>query len=471
MRETAVSTKAPTLTSGEQPLPHNSEAEVAVLGAMLLDPANAVDKAVTRLNFGDAFYSPAHQTIFETIIALSNEKPRAQIDAVTLGDALSSKNKLEEVGGASYIMRLMNSVPTAANVEDYIDIVHQNAVLRRLIRTSADIMNRCYNPQEEVRSLLDEVESEVLEVTNLSSGADGVAIGDMIFDAVQYLDQLHKRDTAAMGLPTGYPDLDNLITGLGGGDMCVLAARPSIGKTALALNIASNVALNEDRPTPVGIFSLEMSSQLLVLRMICSQARVSLGDIKEGALSAARWQDIMEASQILKKAPVYIDDTGDIDIVELRAKARRMAREHNIGLVVVDYLQLIRVSGVGRNATRENEVSYMSGGLKSLAKELNVPVLVLAQLNRQAEQAGQQPKLAHLRESGAIEQDSDIVALLHRERDAEGVEGNPQEGRESELIISKHRNGPTGVVPLTFMPAYTRFESRSQIDDADVPER
>jgi replicative DNA helicase len=467
----AWSTKSemPPILNGDRPLPHNKEAEVAVLGAMLLDPDNAVDVAVSRLNHESSFYNPAHQLIFDCLAKLYNEKPRGSIDLITLCDALEKQDALERIGGRAYLTRLLNSVPTAANIEHYADIVHQNSVLRRLIKTGVSVVDRCYDPGQEVAELLDTIEKEILEVTNLQVDGGAVSVGERVLDAINHIEKLHAGDAEAMGLATGYPDLDRLITGLKPAEMYVLAARPSIGKTALALNIMSNVGLSNGG-TPVGFFSLEMSTDLLVLRLLCSLARVNLGDIRDGALSSARWQQIMEAGQALRRAPLYIDDTSGLDVMELRARGRRMKKEHDIKLLMIDYLQLLKGSG-GRNSTRENDVAQMSGGIKGLAKELNIPIIVLAQLNRQAEQAGQKPKIGHLRESGAIEQDADVVALLHRERPTDsGNMAGQNDGIESELIIAKHRNGACGIVPMMFMPAYTRFESRSNISDDDVPD-
>lgn len=441
-----------------------------MLGAMLLDPANAVDAAASKLNFPDSFHNPAHQEIFTALVELSNDSPRSAIDLITLTEALDRKGKLEECGGRAYLSQLICSVPTAANIEQYAEIVHKNAVLRRLIRTSADILNRCFDPQDDLDELLDAIEAEILSVTGLSEGSGAQPVADLMLPAIDHLDKLHSGDLSVMGIQTGYEDLDNIITGLRPGEMTVIASRPSIGKTALALNMALEMAVR-DNPVGVGFFSLEMSAELLVLRLLCSHARVGLGDIRDGALSQAKWQQITESGQMLRESRIYIDDTGGLDIMEMRSRARRMKRDWDIGIIFVDYLQLLRAN-LGKNATRENEVSRISGGIKALAKELDIPIVVLAQLNRQAEQAGQRPRLSHLRESGAIEQDADVVALLHREREAqmEGGASVMQEGMDAELIIAKHRNGPTGIVPLTFLPRYTRFESRSRYTDEDVRE-
>jgi replicative DNA helicase len=458
------------LLLGDRPLPHNQEAEMAVLGSMLLDPLTAIDTAAARLNFTNSFFVPAHQQIFTCLVELRNKSAGSAIDLITVANALENLGDLERVGGRGYLTQLLSCVPSAANVEQYAEIVRENAILRRLIRTGADIADRCFDPQESVPELVDEIETEILSLTQLQGGVDSTPIRGLVKPAVAYLEKLYTKDAAVVGITTGYPDLDHLITGLRPGDMFVLAARPSIGKTALALNLATNVALSKT-PKAVGVFSLEMSADQLVLRLLCSEARVNMADIKDGALSAARWNDIMAAADRLSKAPLFIDDTGSLDILELRARARRLHQQHHVELLVIDYLQLMRPAGQSRNSTRENEVSQMSGGIKTLAKELRIPIIVLAQLNRQAEQTGQRPKLSHLRESGAIEQDADIVALLHRERETESGQERSYEGTEAELIIAKHRNGPTGIVRLSFFPHWTKFESRSPVSDEDVPRR
>jgi len=463
------STPSPLLV-GDRPLPHNEDAEIAVLGSMLLDPENAIDAAVARLNFPGSFFHPGHQTIFDTLVELCADRRKSGIDLLSLSDALDRRGRLEEIGGASYLARILNSVPSAANVDKYVDIVYDDAVLRRIIASGADIVGQCFDRERSVKELLDAFEEEILGISELHAASAAVPVGEVILKAIDLLDKLRQKDPSVMGLSSGFPDLDALITGFRPGEMIVLAARPSIGKTALALNVACNIAMN-DNPTAVGIFSLEMGTELLVLRLLCTLARVSLGDIRDGAISQARWQGITQQGERLKKAPIYIDDAGTLDIDDLRHRARQMWRKHDVRMIIVDYLQLVRPVSSNRNSTRENEVSQISARLKALAKELNIPVLVLAQLNRQASQPGQRPRLSHLRESGAIEQDADIVALLHRDRDVETDQGvHIDEGMDAELIIAKNRNGPTGLVPLTFIPAWTRFESRARVHNSDVPD-
>jgi len=460
------------LLSGDRPLPHNDDAEIAVLGSILLDPSVALDTAVSTLKSPRSFYKPAHRQVFQSIIELAENhgKTPETIDLVTLCDDLQKRGALEQVGGQSYLARIMNSVPTAANIEYYVNIVRENAVLRRLIQAGSDIVERSFDPQHSVKELVDKIESEILSITQAKDDTGSVPIGDKVISAIEFIDKLHQQSEEVLGIQTGFPELDKILMGLHAGEMFVLAARPSIGKTALALNMAENIGLSSDGAS-TGFFSLEMSVDQLVLRQLCSLARINLADIRECALSKGRWQEIMRSGQRLKQAPIYIDDsTAGLDIAELRARARRMKREYDIQILFIDYLQLLKPVNTNRNTTRENEVSQISGGIKNLAKELGIPVVVLAQLNRQAAQAGQKPRLSHLRESGAIEQDADVVALLHRERETESAEyANSRSGMEAELIVAKHRNGQTGTVPLVFIPAYTRFEARSRVEDDDVP--
>ncbi len=458
------------ILSGERPLPHNEEAEIAVLGSMMLDPDEAADIANARLAFEGSFSNPNHRIIFDALVEIAPQyKGAAGIDLLTLSDYLNRKKLLDRVGGLPYLARILNSVPSAANIEHYVDIVYEHAVLRRLIDVGAKIVNEAFKQEKPVRDLLDEVEERILGIAELQHEEAAVSVNDAVMQAVDLLDKLHRHDPSVMGIPSGFPDLDKKITGFRAGEMIVLAARPSIGKTALALNLACNAAMARENPVPVGIFSLEMGTDLLVLRLICSLAKVNLTDIRDGAVSNARWQEILGWAGKLKKTEIYIDDTGGLDIEDLRHRARQMWRKHKIKLLIIDYLQLLRMSTDNRNYTRENEVSRISARLKSLAKELAIPIIVLAQLNRQAEQAGQKPRLAHLRESGAIEQDADIVMLLHRDRDVQKDNHHIDEGMDAELIVAKHRNGPTGAVPLTFFPAYAKFESRAMIPANATP--
>ena len=450
----------------DRPKPHNEEAEIAVLGAMLFS-TEAASAAIGALKLENAFYRPAHQTIFNTMVELAAGKGEVALDALVVSDHLERNGKLEEVGGRAYIAQLMDSVPTAANIEYYIDIVKQNAILRHIIATCTETIQRCYGAEDDVHALLDNIEQKIFEMTGMNETKDLMEVQPLVRDAVDYLEKLINGNPDILGLRTGF-DVDKMITGLKPGEMFVLAARPSIGKTALALNMATNIALNHSHSAAVGIFSLEMPALSLILRMICSESRVGLAEFRNKTINQSRWQDITRAASDLSKAKIVIDDTGAIDILELRAKARRMKAKYGVEVIFVDYLQLIRAH-TKSNASRENEVSMISGSLKAMAKELNIPVVVLAQLNRQAEQ-GEKPKLSQLRESGAIEQDADVVALLHREREKQHEQkDDDNSGLLSELIVAKNRNGATGTVNLLFFPKYTRFENKANADSGDVP--
>ncbi len=458
-------------TGGDRPLPHNIDAETAVLASILID-STTFDSVRGRLGSPESFYQPEHAVVYDAMCQIGDDDSRGakSIDIVTLSDELNKSNRLETIGGMAALRRLMDSVVTAANVEHYVNIVYENAVLRRLIRTSTDITDRCYNADGDFRELIDAIESRLNEVLSGDTTNLAVPVRDHIMDVIDYMEQLNKEDPSAIGVRTGFNDLDRMITGLRPGEMFVLAARPSIGKTALALNMAENIALSS-RKMAVGLFSLEMSTKMITLRLLCSRARVNIAQLRDSALSQARWKDIMDTAQALKDAPIYVDDSAaGLDVMELRSRARRMKAEYDIQVLFIDYLQLMRPAGGNRNTTRENDVAQISGGIKSLAKELNIPIVVLAQLNRQAEQIGARPKLAHLRESGAIEQDADVVALLHRERETDSeTPPPPNTPLEAEVIVAKHRNGPTGVAKMLWFPSYTRFENRSPVSDNDVP--
>lgn len=460
-----------------QRMPHDEEAEIAVLGSILLDPKTALDIARMRLsNVGakadasgkrNAFYNPAHQLIFEAIVQAADanlERP----DAITLASLLERNGHLDLVGGRAYLAQLMNSVPTAANIEQYAEIVRQNAMLRALISAGVDLVDRCFEPVEDVQVLADQIEQEVMGLGSGEGKSSLQTVKDLMKPAIQYIDDLMRGNTSARGLSSGFKGIDKLITGLRPAEMLVLAARPSIGKTALALNLAANLAMSADNPVAVGFFSLEMPAKLLVIRLICSEARIGLSDIRDGAIPDGKLKEILDTGKRLGAAQIIIDDTGTLNILELRHRARQMKREYNIQALFIDYLQLLQADA-GRNASRENQVALMSGSIKALAKELDIPIVVLAQLNRQAEQQGQRPKLGHLRESGAIEQDADVVALLHRNREEQYSTEDSRKGIEAELIIAKNRNGETGLAPLTFLPAYMRFADRSRVADEDVP--
>lgn len=451
--------------------PHSEAAEIAVIGAMLLD-ADAAALALTQLNFDGAFYRAANQILFNAIATQSTGGDNAAVDLVVLANYLETNGLMEKIGGVEYIQTLMDKVPSAANVQSYINIVKNNAVLRRVIATCSEAILKSYDANERVDELLDQIEQQVLEVSQMNQTRDFQFIGPLVRDTLQHIMDILNHDLKTMGLPTGYETLDQAMTGgLKPGMLFVLAARPAIGKTALALNMAANIALRSHEPTPVGIFSLEMSAPQLVMRLISSESRVNINrwaytsDQPDSDLRI-----VQETCNILSNSSIVIDDTGGIDILELRSKARRMVEQHGVKVIFIDYLQLVTVSS-NRNSSRENDVARVSGSLKALAKELSIPVVVLAQLNRAAEQGGGEPKLSNLRESGAIEQDADVVALLHRDRQEQfGQSDAATNGLEAELLIAKNRAGRNCRQMLTFFPQYTRFDARAEeVGSDDIP--
>jgi replicative DNA helicase len=429
---------------GDQPLPRSHEAERAVLSCVLTDPINTLDLALGALSVEGAFCHPAHRQIFAALRELRQTGDPAAVDLVTLADQLDRQGILDDVGGDEYLTELLNVVPTTANIERYIESVRHSHILRNMIAVCTDVVGRCYECDGDVPGLVDQVEAEIMRVAELRDDQDAQSLEQLLPDAIKFLDDLHNRRASSIGIPTGF-DLDDKITGLKPGEMTVLAARPSIGKTALALNIARNVSVQQK--VGVGFFSLEMSSLQVVVRMLSSEARANLKDIRDGRLSNPEWAEIVEAEARLRTAPLYIIDTPQLSSLEIRQKARRLKQEYDIGLVIIDYLQLIRAAGGNASTTREQEVARQSAEIKALAKELEIPVVVLCQLNRQAEQGGR-PKLSQLRESGAIEQDADVVLLLHRARETEQADDDADidvsAGIEAELIVAKNRNGETG---------------------------
>jgi replicative DNA helicase len=392
------------------------------------------------------------------------------IDLITLQQRLKDKQMLEGVGGLAYLASLPDAVPSAANLSFYVEIVREKHILRRMIRTCTDVVGRVYEHEGEVDSLLDEVERDILQISEARVESTSLAIKDVVHAAINRIEEYHQRQGMLTGLSTGFTDLDKMTSGLHGGEMIVIAARPSMGKTSLAMNIAEAVAV--DQKLPVGVFSLEMTSESLVLRMLCSRSRVNLRAIRDGFLAERDFPKLTGAAGKLANSPLFIDDSPGLSILQLRAKARRMSQQHGIKLFVIDYLQLLH-STARRAENRQQEIADISNGIKSLAKELNVPVIVLSQLNRELEKdKSRKPRLSDLRESGAIEQDADLVGLLYKPNsgdDDEGGGGQEQEAVPVNMLIAKQRNGPTGDVCLTFLKTYTRFESAAKISADDMP--
>ena len=435
--------------------PSSEDGEKGVLCSLLLSPREVADVCVLSLN-PDAFYIPAHRTIYSLVLEFGDKsKP---IDFVSLKQALKDRNQLEEIGGPEYLSALYSFVPTAANADYYIQIVREKYLLRRLIVACNKLSNQCYDSQEDIDPLLDDAEKEIFAITGEHVKTEIVATKDLVMAAIEQIEKLYENRGSVTGIPTGFLDLDRMTSGLHPAEMIVIAARPSMGKTALAMNIAEHVAMNVGKP--VAVFSLEMSSQQLVQRLLCSRAKVDLQRVRDGFLSERDFPSLTAAAAKLAAAKMFIDDTPGLSIMELRAKARRMKSQHDVQLIVIDYLQLLRSTSRRAQDNRQLEISEISAGIKALAKELNLPIIVVAQLNRQPDTRGGRPRLSDLRESGSIEQDADVVGLLVRPEYYEtDDEARQEKAREAELIVAKQRNGPTGEVPLIFLKEFTRFES------------
>jgi replicative DNA helicase len=450
--------------------PHSLEAEQGVLGCLLLDPNTCVPIAIGKFKAGkEVFYDLRHQTIYEQLVEMGEAKQA--IDLITVQQRLKDKNVLEAVGGLAYLSQLQDAVPSAANLEYYAEIVREKRLLRRMLQTCTGVISRIYESEGDVDVFMDEVESEVLRTGEERVEATDKGIVDLVHSAITTIEHYHSRQGELTGLSTGFRDFDKMTTGLHPGEMVVLAARPSMGKTSLAMNIAEHIVLEEQQA--VGVFSLEMTAESLVLRMLCSRARVNLRNIREGFMAERDFPKLTAAAGKLAKAPLYIDDTSGLSILQLRAKARRMWQQHQIKLFVVDYLQLLNSTARRTDQNRQQEIADISSGIKALAKELSVPVIVLSQLNREMEKdKNRKPRLSDLRESGAIEQDADLVGLLYKPNagdDDESGGAEEADGLPVNLLIAKQRNGPTGDVPLTFLKGFTRFESAARVSDADVP--
>jgi replicative DNA helicase len=440
-------------------LPHSIEAEQGVLGSMLISPREIIAECVEKIN-EEYFYFAAHQTIYTVLVELWNAGQA--IDLITFTQVLRDRSLLETVGGAAAVTSLFTFVPTAANVTYYLEIVREKYILRQIIAACTESVRRAFEEQDEVHGLLDEVEQKIFSVGEDRFKGQVLTMKDQVMEAIEAIEQLYERRGGITGIATGFAELDRMTNGLHEGEMIVIAARPSMGKTALAMNIAEHVAINEK--LPVAVFSLEMSSQQLVQRLLCSRARVNLQKVRDGFLAERDFPSLTAAASKLAEAQIYIDDTASLSILELRAKARRLKAQKDIKLIVVDYLQLLRSTTRRAQDNRQLEISEISSGLKGLAKELKVPVLVLAQLNRQPEaRTGGKPRLSDLRESGSIEQDADLVGLLVRpEIYEEDEDARAEKAGEAELIIAKQRNGPVGEIALTFLKEFTRFEDRAR---------
>ncbi len=429
--------------------PQSLEAEMAVLGSMLMDE-EAISVACETLS-SEYFYRGAHQKVFECIRSLYNHNKA--VDLITLSDELKSSNLLEEVGGVSYLTALVNAVPTAANINHYVSIVKEKGILRTLINNATRIISLCYESEGNIDEVVDNAEKFIFEVTNKKTEGTYLQMKDIVKDSIETIDRLYQNKAHVTGVPTGYVDLDIKTSGLQPSDLIIIAGRPSMGKSALALGIAEYAGVIEK--VPLAIFSLEMSKEQLVQRMLCSHARVDAHKVRTGYLSPSDWPRLTAAAGKLSESPIFIDDTPGISVMELRAKARRLKSQHDIKMIVLDYMQLMR--GAIGSESRQQEISEISRSLKALARELNVPVIGISQLSRAVETRNDhRPQLSDLRESGAIEQDADLVLLLLRE---EYYNPTPENQGLAEVIIAKQRNGPVGSLNLTFIKEYTRFEN------------
>ena len=450
--------------------PNSPEAEQGVLGCILLSPNDCIGECIEKLRSGeDVFYDLRHQTIFKALADMYDH--RQAIDVITLQQKLKDDQLLEQVGGIAYLSVLPDTVPSAANLSYYLDIVREKYLLRRMIHVCTDVVGRVYDYEGEIDALMDEVERDILQISEARVQTQTTTIKELVKKAISTIEDFHQRQGMLTGIPTGFSDLDKMTTGLHGGEMIVIAARPSMGKTSLAMNIAEHVAI--EAKLPVGVFSLEMTSESLVLRMLCSRSRVNLRNVREGFLAERDFPKLTGAAGKLAASPLFIDDSSGLSILQLRAKARRMHQQYQIKLFVIDYLQLLH-STARRAENRQQEIADISSGIKALAKELNVPIIVLSQLNRELErEKNRKPRMSDLRESGAIEQDADLVGLLYRPNaeDEDGAAGSStsEDATPVNLLIAKQRNGPTGDVNLTFLRSYTRFESAAKVSDDDVP--
>jgi replicative DNA helicase len=430
-------------------LPHNAEAERTVLGAVLVD--NAAFNSAAELLTREDFYRDGHRRIFDAMAVLTERS--IPIDTVTLKDELTRAGALEAVGGAAYLAGLVDGLPRLTNVEQWSRIIREKSVLRRLIQASQQISHACFEAEREAEEILDGAEKAIFEIAERRVRQGFVGIREIVKESFRTIDQLAQSKDLVTGLPTGFVDLDEKTSGLQRGDLIIVAARPAMGKTSLCLNVAQNASHRTGET--VGIFSLEMSKEQLVLRLLCSDARVDAHRLRTGNLQEKDWARLAKAYAELSASKVFIDDSATITPLEIRAKCRRLKAEHGLGLIIVDYLQL--VAGAGRVENRQQEIASISRSLKGLAKELDVPVVALSQLSRAPEaRTEKRPQLSDLRESGSIEQDADIVMFIFREEEYKPTDENRG---IAELIIGKQRNGPTGTVRLAFLKEYTRFEN------------
>ncbi len=450
--------------------PQSLEAERAVLGAILKN-SDAINRVIDIIRDSRDFYSPKHQLIYQAIVTLyeRSEPP----DITTVVDELQKRDNLKKIGGRVYLVDLIEQVASTANVANYANIVMETGVLRRLIETSNEIVSSCYARELEVGQLLDRAEANIFEISESRLRKGFVGVGELVSGTMKQIDEMQISEGGLSGMKTGYQELDEKTLGLHNGDLIVIAGRPSMGKTALALNIAENVATAEKNKKAVGIFSIEMSKEALVFRMLCGRAKLNQNKVRAGKIKDSEWPKLTTSGNVLSHAPIYVDDSPSLTPLETRAKARRLKAQHGLDLIIVDYIQLMSGSGYAEN--RQQEIALITRNLKGLAKELDIPVIAISQLSRAVEQRGgeKRPQLSDLRESGAIEQDADLVLLLYRpefylshldRNDPKYLEVQGQ----AEVIIAKQRNGPTGTINLAFIGELMRFQDLDK-HHADLP--
>ncbi len=447
--------------------PHSLEAEMSILGGILLDN-EAINRSLEIL-LPEEFYRESHRKIFRAMIDLSNNNEPC--DLITLSTVLKKKGELEDVGGAAYLSTLVDYVPTAANIAYYCKIVKEKAISRYLITAATDIVTRSFSDESDIDELLDNAQKAIFAISENKLRPAFFPVKDIVKDAIRSIEKLYEKKEHVTGVPTGFLDLDGMTAGFQKGDLIIVAGRPSMGKTAFALNLGQHAAMHSDKKTGVAIFSLEMSKEQLVTRLLCSEARIDASRLRTGHLLESDWPRLMNGAGKLHDALIYIDDSPAISVLEMRAKCRRLKADKDIGLVIVDYLQLMR--GGANSESRQQEISEISRSLKALAKELSIPVVALSQLNRGLEsRTDKRPMMSDLRESGAIEQDADVIMFVYRDavyceackrRDGScNIEGHD---RNAEIIIGKQRNGPIGSISLIFNGEYTKFENKSRRDE------
>lgn len=441
--------------------PQSLEAEFSVLGGLMLD-SEAFDQIADIIEISD-FYNPSHQIIYRTIVELHQKNQ--PIDLVTVTNHLVSKNELEQIGGNAYLLNLLEKVISAANIDTHAKIIHEKSLLRRLISTSASLIEKSYgNEFSDVEALIDFAESEILKVGEAKSTNGLVGSMEIVKSSIEKIEELYKRKTDVTGVPTGFHELDKMTAGLHGGELIIIAARPSMGKTAFSLNVASHMTLRAKKS--VAFFSVEMGKESLMMRLLAGESKISMGELRNGRIQDASWPKLIQAAGAISDAKLFIDDTSGISPFEIRARCRRLKAQHQLDCIMIDYMQIMQLKQ--RVDSREREVSEISRSLKAIAKELNVPVIALAQLNRGVEgRSDRRPMLSDLRESGSIEQDADVIMMLYRDDyyDRE----DPDKQGNAEIIIGKQRNGPTGTVKLKFDAKTNKFRDADPDSVSPLP--